>query len=213
MELQETRRHILNILKENGEATVDDLMQALAARMNREMTSVTVRHHLERLRQEGLIEAPQIRRRNSPGRPQYTYILSPKAMEYFPSNYVSLADGLLQQIKAQLPPSQVNVILEGMATHMAGTAAIPAHAPLKSRLQYVVDYLNEQGYVAEWQSTEEGYLLSTTNCPYERIAGRHEELCVFDLKLISSLLGVVPRFLGRMRDGDPACQYFIPQGA
>jgi predicted ArsR family transcriptional regulator len=213
MELQETRRHILSILKDRGEATVEDLVEGLADRMKREMTSVTVRHHLERLRQEGLIEAPQIRRRSSPGRPQYSYSLSPKAMDYFPNNYAGLAGGLLQQIKSQLPPQQVNVIMEGMAESMATAAGIPQHVSLRSRLQYVVEYLNEHGYVAEWHSTDEGFMLSTTNCPYERLAGSHEELCGFDLKLVSSLLGVVPRFVGRLRDGDPACQYFIPQAS
>lgn len=209
MELQETRRHILEILKERGECTVDDIVAALSARLHRQITTVTIRHHLERLRAEDLVQPPQIRRRSTPGRPQYVYALTARALEYFPSNYAGLADNLLEQLKRTLPPNQVNVIMEGMADAMATTARIP-NAPMPVRLDYVVQYMTEQGYVASWEKTEDGYILSTSNCPYERIAGSHEEICGFDLRLVSSMLGVVPRMVNRLREGSEACQYHIP---
>ena len=209
MELQETRRHILEILKEQGECTVDGIVEALSARLNRAITTVTVRHHLERLRAEDLVKPPQIRRRNTPGRPQYVYVLSPRALEYFPSNYAGLAGGLLEQLKRSLPPNQVNVIMEGMADTMAVAARIP-DAPMPVRLDYIVQYMTDQGYVASWEKTDEGYVLSTSNCPYERVAGSHEEICGFDLRLVSAMLGTVPRFINRLREGSEACQYLIP---
>lgn len=211
MELQETRRYILDILKQHGDCTVDEIVQALSQRLERPITTVTVRHHLERLRAEGLVNAPEIRRRNSPGRPQYVYSLSAKATDYFPNNYAGFAESLLAQIKQQLPQGAVNTILEGMAEDLAYNAGIPRSASLELRLTRTVDYLNEQGYLASYEAAEGGFVLSTTNCPYERVACNHAEVCQFDLRLISSLLGVVPRFLGSLRGGDEACQYFIPQ--
>lgn len=213
MELQETRRYILDILKRKHECTVDDIVVALSERLSRNITTVTVRHHLERLRAEGLVNAPEIRRRNAPGRPQYIYSLSPRAFEFFPNNYAGFADSLMSELKEQLPQPQVNVILEDMADSMAARAGISKELPLRVRLGQVVNYLNEQGYVATWEETPDGYLLTTTNCPYERVAGSHEELCTFDMRLVASLLGVVPRMVGSVRDGGTACQYFVPNSS
>lgn len=210
MEIQETRRFILEILKDHKECTVEEIVSALAERLNRDITTVTVRHHLERLRADNLVNAPEIRRRNTPGRPQYIYSLAPQAYEVFPNNYAGLAQGLLTQLKSHVPPKAVNVILEGMADDLADQAGIPAGLPLEKRLQFTVDYLNKQGYVAHYESTPDGFILSTTNCPYEKVAGSHEEPCHFDLRLVASLIGVVPRFVGSVREGSSACEYFIP---
>lgn len=210
MEIQETRRDILDILKQQQECTVEDIVAALEAKQGKSITTVTVRHHLERLRAENLVKAPEIRRRSSPGRPQHVYKLDEKAYEYFPNNYAGFADGLLNQMKAHLPTGEVNVILEDMASDMAARAGIPRGASIAMRLGRTVDYLNKQGYAAQFRETDGGFLLVTCNCPYERIAETHSELCTFDLRLVSALLGVVPRFVGSQREGDSNCQYFIP---
>lgn len=208
--LQETRRYILDILKEQEACTVEDIVAALSERLNRGITTVTVRHHLERLRAENLVSQPQIRRRSGPGRPQYVYSLTPQALAYFPSNIAQLADQMFTQVKRHLPSEQVNVILEGMADEIAAGADIPPDAPIDERLASAVEYLNEQGYDAHFEVTEDGYLLTTCNCPYERIVGKHDELCGFDLRLMTSILGVVPRFVGNMQSGHSNCQYFVP---
>jgi predicted ArsR family transcriptional regulator len=213
VELQETRRHILEILRQQGECTVEDLVKALSQRLARTITPVTTRHHLDILQAEGLLEAPQPRRRNAPGRPQYVYRLTPKAADYFPNNYAGFADSLLTHVKAHLPPSEINVILQEMAQEQAAAAHIPSALPFTERLDVVVKYLSEQGYQAYWELAEGGWILATSNCPYERLIGRHEDLCQFDLRLVASLLGVVPRFMGSQREGEAACRYFIPASA
>src|SRR5690242_9690219 len=109
--MQETRRKILEILRERGEATVDDIVGDLE-RLRGSITSVTVRHHLAKLQEEGLVDIHETRHRSSPGRPQHVYTLTEQGNFFFPNNYQVLAQNLLNQIKKQLVPSQVNVILE-----------------------------------------------------------------------------------------------------
>jgi predicted ArsR family transcriptional regulator len=207
--MQETRRYILDILRTRGQATVDDIVDELQKRRGK-ITAVTVRHHLTRLQEEDLITSPELRRRTTPGRPQHTYALTEKARSVFPNNYQRLATRLVEQMSQQLSPDSVNVILEGVATCMAGEAAIP-DAPLRERMDAVVEYLNEHGYDAAWEAGDQGFLLHTYNCPYEQIAlsGNHS-LCTMDMRLIASLLGVVPRRVARVAEGDSACSYLIP---
>ena len=206
--MQETRRVILDILREHGQATVDDIVRELQARRG-EITAVTVRHHLNILQREDLITSPELRRRAAPGRPQHMYMLTDKAKTHFPNNYQHLAAGLLEELKKHLPPNGVNVILEGVAERMAYEAAIP-DIPLNERLMLAVDYLTEHGYDAHWETATDGFLLHTANCPYHHVVQEHPALCDMDMRLVSSLLGVVPRRITHRQEGDKTCSYFIP---
>lgn len=208
--MQETRQHILNILKQRGEATVEELVEELRERRGDSITAVTVRHHLNELLKEQLITNPQQMHRTTPGRPRHVYMLTEKAKEYFPNNYEPLAATLLEQIASHFPQPQVNVIMEGVADRMAVEAGIP-HVPLAERMDKVVDYLNEHGYNAEWEKENGGFVLRTVNCPYHHIVGSGHTLCDMDMRLVASLLGIVPRLMSRMSEGDNSCAYFIPE--
>ncbi len=161
------------------------------------------------LQKDNMIATPQLRHRSSPGRPQHVYTLTDQAAGQFPNNYQQLAAGLLQEIQEHLPPDGVNVILEGVARHMAHDASIP-DAPLEERLDMVVEYLNTRGYEAHWESLESDYMLYTTNCPYHQVAKATQTLCEMDLRLVASLLGVVPRRMMHIMAGADACAYLIP---
>ncbi len=207
--MQQTRRHILEILKERKEATIDEIVTALSERIGK-ITAVTVRHHLEILRGDGLVAAPAVRRRSAPGRPQYVYTLTERAADQFPNNYQGLASGLLEQLKSQLPAAQVNQILNGVAEAMAEDAMVP-DAPLETRLDHAVAYLDRHGYTASWSQNGQGLILSITNCPYEQVSCSSPELCKMDKRLVDSLVGVTTRRISHQIEGDEACSYLIPR--
>ena len=202
--MQKTRQKILEYLKLHGEATVDQLSAYLG-----DLTPVTVRHHLDVMRSEGVVDAPEIRHRTSPGRPKYIYRLADDAQALFPTNLMTLTGHILDEIKHSLDENQANVLFEGVATRMAGD--IP-HGPdgesMENRLDRVVSHLSEHGYMASWEQHEDGYVLHTRNCPYS-LALDHPEMCLLDVRYISTLLGTVPRRLGHLLDGDNSCSYLI----
>jgi DeoR family suf operon transcriptional repressor len=202
--MQATRQLILEYLKKNGQATVDELADVL------DLTSVTVRHHLDILRGEELVAEPIIRRRTSRGRPQYQFALTEKASVHFPKRYDDLAQKVLSEVKASASPQLVNVIFEGVAARLSAEAPHPtAHETLPRRLNRAVQFLSERGYVAHWEKSAEGYLLHTSNCPYEALAAQHTELCNIDLVLVGNLLGLVPQRVQRLAEGAPSCAYLI----
>ena len=206
MGMQQTRKLILDYLKENGQGTVDELAAVL------DLTSVTVRHHLDILRSEELVADPMVRRRTTPGRPQFAYTLTDKASQHFPKNYRELAAKLLEEVKAFTPPQGVNVIFEGVANRLSAAAPKPAPGePLPERLERAVAYLNTQGYVASWEHSEAGYLLHTCNCPYEALAGQNQELCGMDLTFVTNLVGLPVRRLSRVIEGASSCAYLVPE--
>lgn len=207
--MQETRRQILEILRKKGQATVDELVVDLREYRGDTITAVTVRHHLNELLKEKLITTPELKHRNSPGRPQHIYTLTNEARDCFPNNYHPLTASLLEQISQQFSSREVNVILEGVADRMAANANIP-DVSLPKKLDLAVEYLNKHGYNAHWEAMDNGYSLSTTNCPYHHLATTNHALCDMDMRLVASLIGIVPRLLSRASDGEANCSYWIP---
>lgn len=207
--MQETRRKILEILLEREKATVDEIVKELRKKRGDKITSVTVRHHLAKLQEEGLVSEPLMHHRSSPGRPRYIYELTSHGCSFFPNNYQQVTADLIKQMNRIVPPETINVILEGIADDMASEARIP-DGTLEERLTAVVEFLNTKGYEAEWQANEDGYLLYTHNCPYHSVAQQDESLCQLDMRLVSTILGLVPRLRSRIAKGDSSCSYFIP---
>lgn len=206
--MQQTRRHILEILKERKEATIDEIVVALSERIGK-ITAVTVRHHLEILRGDGLVAAPSVRRRSKPGRPQYIYTLTERAADHFPNNYQGLATGLIEQMKDHLPPRQVAEILDGVAQDMIGQAMVP-DAPVEVRLDHAIAFLTNTGYTASWYRNGEGLLIKITNCPYEQVSCNNPELCTMDRKLIEGLVGArAKRLTCQLDEGEETCTYLV----
>ena len=203
LDMQSTRQRILEVLKEKKQATVEQLAEIL------ELTPVTIRHHLEVLRGEGLVDAPNVLRRTGPGRPQYTYGLTEAAGDHFPKNYHGLADLVFDEIRDRVTQAELDQILSGVAHRLAAQA--PSHrrkrAP-KEVLNAAVSFLNDRGYVARWERTpEEDYLLHTCNCPYERVAQEHGEVCKMDASFIAQLIGQSTQRLAHMASGDDSCSF------
>jgi predicted ArsR family transcriptional regulator len=207
--MQKTRQGILDYLKENGEATVDELSEALG-----DLSPVTIRHHLDVMRGEGLVAAPVVQRRTTPGRPSHVYRLTERALELFPRNYRTLTDHMLAEIKASFGPAQVEAILDGIVERMATDAPSSGEdEPIERRLARAADYLTEQGYVAHWEKQGDGFILYVTNCPYHQVAEAHGEICAMDFRLIARLLGTPPRRVAALTGGDRNCAYVIGAGA
>lgn len=202
--MQGTRQAILNILKENGQATVDQLSDYL------NLTPVTIRHHLDILRSEGLVQAPKVKRRQTPGRPQHIYSLTEQASSFFPKNYVDFANLTLLELRDRVGAEEVDSIARGVARRMAADAPRPMVGEVFSeRLRRVVEFLNKKGYVARWESNGQGYLVHMANCPYQGLTQHHAAPCIMDMALITELLGTEPERIAWASAGDDACAYMI----
>jgi DeoR family suf operon transcriptional repressor len=202
--LQSTRERILNILKERGQATVDDLSRELG------LTAVTVRHHLDILRGEGLIASPLIHRRKTPGRPQYVYTLADKATSFFPKRYGQLISLILGEVRSHLSPAKMDQIMTDIGKHIASQANLPKGDGFETRLTATADFLNELGYMARWERQESGdYVLHVANCPYEEVARQDQQICTIDMTLLTQLLDTSPQHVSWSAQGDQDCSYLI----
>jgi predicted ArsR family transcriptional regulator len=210
--MQKTRQQIIDILNHHGRATVQEIVKQLRQRRGDYITAVTVRHHLNLLQGQNLISTIDTRHQNKPGRPQHIYELTEAAQDHLPSNYQHLIINLIERLEQQLEPTQVNVIFEGIADSMAAKVDLSLLERLEThqRLEAVAEYLNSHGYDATWEHSERGFLLHTSNCPYHEVAKENDVLCQMDLRLISALMGIVPRRQSLVSCGEATCSYLFP---
>ncbi len=202
--MQATRQRILEILKDRDAATVEELAKQL------ELTPVTIRHHLDILRSEGLVQAPQVKRRDTPGRPQHVYGLTDAADAYFPKNYAGFTNLMLYEMRDQVEPEKMRSILNGVATRMVTKAPpAPPNETFPQQMERVVKFLNTQGYDASWETAEGGCLLHARNCPYRDVTRENVEPCVMDAAMITQMIGVSPQRVQWSFNGDKMCTYFI----
>lgn len=202
--MQSTRERILSILKERGQATVDTLSRELG------LTAVTVRHHLDILRGEGLIAAPAISRRKTPGRPQYVYALTEKAGSLFPKRYEHLISLILDEVRAYYPEVEVEQVMQRIGERIASQASLPRKGDFEVRLAATVEFLNSLGYMAHYERHADGdYLLYIANCPYEQVAHRNHEVCGMDMAMLTRLLGTAPQRNSWTARGDSQCVYVV----
>jgi predicted ArsR family transcriptional regulator len=202
--MQATRERILNILKEHGHATVKELSVTL------DLTTVTIRHHLDTLRRENLVAAPTVRHRKAPGRPQHVYTLTEEASGYFPKRYERLIDLLLEEVHTRLSKGEIEDVMTHIGKRIADEAFIPADAGFEERITIAVGFMDDRGYMASWEKSHNSdYVVHIANCPYESVARRHGEVCEIDHTLLTELLGPMLADINRIIEPPHHCTYVI----
>lgn len=206
MELHQTRQKIIEYLKEKDQATVDELADVVS------LTPMAVRYHLNVLQKDNLITAPAVRRPKGRGRPQQVYTLTEAADDLFPVDYFGLTDYLLDELSMQLGAEGIRQIFCRIADRLAGEAP-PAkdNQTIAQRLDEVVAFLKGKGFVVEWESEGDQYFIHAHSCPYRQIAKDHEEVCLLDKRIISSMLNTEPVRTSCLSSGNNHCTYQISE--
>ena len=202
--MQPIRHRIVEILKEKGSATVAELAGQL------DMAQVSVRHHLDILIGEDLVEASGVRRRAGAGRPSQIYSLAPGAAKLFPQAHEALAGDMLREMKTLLPAAEVQGMFIRLAERTAREAPTAfAGQSIESRLEQVTDFLTQKGYTARWELRNGHYELYTCNCPYAGVAEQHRELCDMDQALVQQLMSEAADRKTVATNGSNRCTYVL----
>jgi predicted ArsR family transcriptional regulator len=200
--MKNTREKILhNLLKKPG-STINELAEAVG------INPISVRHHLNSLQADGLIEAQE--ERHGVGRPRLVYSLTEAGMEKFPTRYLRLTSRLLDQLKSSLPKPMINKLFSEMATSLAEEYAEQIQGlNMEDRLELIQDLLAEEGFTVEWEKSGAQYHIHEITCPYFQIGQEHPEVCTVDQTLISRMLAVPAEKIQCILDGEAHCTYVV----
>jgi predicted ArsR family transcriptional regulator len=204
--MQATRRKITELLKERREATVAELADAIG------LTQMAVRHHLNVLYGEKLVETTSVRRKIQPGRPQQIYTLTEAANKCFPEDYYHLAGYLVDEIKAAMGTDGLISLLRRIAARITTEAPLvrPSHSN-EERLGQLVQLLTDNGFIARWETEGTDYVVRLLACPYCQVAREHNEVCHLDMQIIKEMLNADPAQVACIANGDEQCTYYIHQ--
>ena len=112
-----------------------------------------------------------------------------------------------------VPPSACQALLELTAKHIAERAG-PLPQDPQERVESIVRFLNQQGYVSRWVKDPKHpgrYLIHISSCPYQHVSETHSAPCYIDQHLIEILAGesaVVTRVETKAKDGK-LCTYIL----
>jgi predicted ArsR family transcriptional regulator len=175
-----TRLRILEYLRTHQTATAVELEHSLG------MTGANIRHHLQILESNDLIELVG-KRQVGRGRPDNVFGLSRQMLG---DGLDILSDALCVALLKNLPPGNQEAVLIKTARIMAGTGSEDSEIPLRERLPKAVDHLNKMHYTARWEAAAGGPRIILGHCPYAAIIESHPELCLLDEKLLNVLTGL-----------------------
>ncbi|GBC81976.1 hypothetical protein HRbin10_01094 [bacterium HR10] len=201
-----TRRQILDLLKRRGRATVEEMAAAL------NITPMGVRRHLLALENAALVRI-EIERRPM-GRPTYVYKLTEEAEALFPKGYHHLVLDLLECVAAREGMERVDELFERRKERWIATYAPRLEGKtLEERVAEVARIMSENGYMARWQKTERGYVLTEHNCAIAHVARAYPQPCRTELAFFRELLGVEVTRVNHIASGGTCCSYVIHESA
>lgn len=200
--MHDTRRIVLETIRDQGGATVASLAEALG------ISLISVRHHLTGLQAEGLVNVEL--QRQPVGRPKHVYTLTTSGQRSLPSAYHVLAERLLDELKASLSPDQVSALLDRLAANMAARhGGVGFGGTLEERLERVVEILGESGFRAAIHRVSASTVQAELNCPYIYVGQRHPEVCRIDHTIIQSVLGQEVQRTSCVLHGDKSCVFTV----
>ncbi len=204
--MHSTRQIIIELLKERGQATVEELTEAVG------LTQMAVRHHLNVLYGENLVVTSSVRRKKQPGRPQQLYSLTETASKLFPEDYYHLAGYLLDEVENTLGTDGLDKLLSRIADKVAAEAPLlrPGQSP-EERLDQLVQFLRDNSFTAHWGKEGDEYVIRVLTCPYRQVVLKHNQVCRLDMQIIKEMLNADPVRASCIADGDEYCTYRVTQ--
>jgi predicted ArsR family transcriptional regulator len=206
LENANSRQHqILELLLENkGGLSIDELARSLS------ISRAAVQQHFVTLERDGFIKKKHLHK--TAGRPVNIYELTGQGINFFPKQYAWFSEIILADLLDEISPERFVGYMQKLGDKMAGQfSSRMAGKNLDERVEALAKIMTELGYQVKTntESTTSPRSLQATNCVYHDLAQKHQEICQFDLALMSSLLGRDVKQASCMAKGDCLCRFVV----
>ncbi len=201
--LADSRQAVIRTLKELGEASVEELAEALG------VTLGAVRQQLAPLEENGLVAHRD--ERHGRGRPRRWYCLTPAAESLFPKRYGQLTNQLLGFVE-ETDPALIDAVFRRRQTQRVGRAAARLRGKgFDARVQELTAILDDDGYLADCERLGRNHWrVVEHNCAILDVAQRYGLACQTELSFLRDVLpdATVERVAHRLAGGH-VCAYDI----
>lgn len=196
-----SRQQILQRLLENKQGlSINELSMQL------NISRTAVQNHFLILEKQGLIRKQN--RLKTMGRPLASYVLTDKGTAYFPKQYALLSLALLQELRNEMTPDQLNAYLQRLGKTFASHFLTRFEGRTEDRrIETLFELMQEMGYHAQlhWDKNETTAEISVFNCIYHGIAKQFQEICTLDIGMMENLVKNQVELRSCMAKGGNAC--------
>jgi predicted ArsR family transcriptional regulator len=205
MEFGKKQQKILEyLIQEKQGITIDQFAKRL------EITRTAINQHITVLERDGYVR--KFASIPTRGRPVATFVLTEKGIHLFPKHYGFFTEMMITLIKDKLGSKALIAYLkeQGVALSETKKATLINHS-LTEKIETTVMIMQELGYEAQIVESEPGHapMIDAYNCVFHDLAEKHEEVCEFDLSLLSSLLDSNIKHVCCMAKGGSRCCFKV----
>jgi len=200
------RQHqILEHLLENRTGlSIDALAKVL------DISRAAVQQHIVGLEGDGYIKKTALNK--TAGRPVVIYGITDKGINYFPKQYAWFSDLILSELRQEMGAEGFKDYMQRLGIRLAKDLSSQFEGKnLNDRMDELLLIMTNLGFQVtkdvEPETSES--VVRANNCIYHDLAQKHNEICAFDLALMSSLLDKEVEQLSCMAKGDCACRFRI----
>lgn len=199
-------QHLLEAIRRRGGMTIQQCVQFT------EVTPTAVRHRLNRLMAEGLIE--RVSQHKGRGRPRYTYTLTEQARLGMGQNYADLAKTLWAELKTFEDRAVGMKLLRRVADRLADyyRRQMPGR-DLSERLASLKRLLADRGVDAEVDDKGQLPVLRQHSCPYHELAEKDRTVCGIEMRMFEKALDADLKLSQCRLDGHQCCEFEVRQTA
>ncbi|KFB00012.1 helix-turn-helix transcriptional regulator [Vibrio sp. ER1A] len=174
---------IIDIIKREGAVTA----KQIASRLN--ITTMGARQHLQGLEEEGFLRFEDVKVKV--GRPNRHWSLTAKGHAQFSDRHSDLTVQFIDAIEQVFGTEGLNKVSKEreantLATYRPHFDSLP---DLQSKVEKLTELRDKDGYMAEFQQVEDGFVLIENHCPICKAAQRCETLCQSELNVFQALVG------------------------
>ena len=197
---------IMMMLKMHGSLTAAALGKKLGT------TGEAARQQLSRLADEGLVVASSTP--SGVGRPTQEWGLTEAGHARFPDTHAALTVQILDSVRSLLGDAALDRVIEKRErdTRALYKAAMADRKSLHDRVAALAELRSAEGYMADWQETNDGNLLLIENhCPICAAATSCQGFCRSELNVFRDVLGtdVIVERAEHVIAGGRRCSYLV----
>jgi predicted ArsR family transcriptional regulator len=171
------------ILKTRGPQSSSSIAEELG------ITSEGARFQLTKMSEEGLVQA--IHEIKGVGRPTQLWHLTEKGNHQFPDKHAAFSEQLIESMQEVLTTGQMDAVInlrerKASKRYLDTLKNIPG---LEEKISRLAELRNSDGYLAEWDKDEDGFILIENHCPVCAAAQRCADLCEAEMNTFKEIFG------------------------
>ena len=181
-ELPDNERAV-GVLKTQGPQPISVIAEEM------DMTKEGARFHLLKLEIQGLVHSQS--EAKGRGRPKKIWSLTEKGHGRFPDAHADMTVNLIDMMRQTLGEESVEKVVKanGERTLKEYQEALANCKNLEEKVAKLTEIRTAEGYMAEYQKEEDGFLFVENHCPICEAAKTCQQFCRAELNIFDTALG------------------------